>query len=90
MTSENETTTTLTLRWSKPDSGGNAKEINGYQIKWKFENGSSGGEKNVTAEYAIINRLTSNTNYNITVAVRGEKQNSDGDSTDNLEATTCK
>ena len=64
----------LTLSWNEPDTGGGARRIRDYNVKW--ESGAFNGEFQVTDTSAQINDLQPNTRYNVNVSVitnRNEK-----------------
>ena len=79
------------VSWFGPDEGGNAFPIMGYIVRWNpHSNDGSGGEKNATSNSTSIVGLTSNTQYNVTVAVSGMAGRRNGEFSDLLEAITSK
>ena len=81
----------MQISWSSPDIGGNAQPLTQYIVKWNpYSNDGLGGEKNTTSNSTSIIGLTSNTQYNVTVAVRGTMGGPDGEVSDVFDAITRK
>ena len=91
ITVSNVNSSSMQISWSSPDIGGNAQPLTQYIVKWNpYSNDGSGGEKNTTSNSTSIIGLTSNTQYNVTVAVRGTMGGPDGEVSDVFETITCK
>ena len=81
----------MLISWSPPDEGGYAFPLTGYIVRWKSHSSyGSEGEKYVTSKSASIFNLTSNTQYNVTVAVFGMMGEQKGEISDLLQVITCK
>ena len=87
---ESETASTLYLTWSEPDVGGKAQAIEKYIVKWNAENNDTEVNKTVKTAFTAIEKLSSNTKYEIAVAVRGTNGLPDGEVDDTLYGITRK
>ena len=90
-TVSNVNSSSMQISWSSPDIGGNAQPLTQYIVRWNpHSNDGSGGEKLATSNSTLIIGLTSNTQYNVTVAVRGTMGGPDGEVSDVYDAITRK
>ena len=76
----------LTLSWNEPDTGGGARTLRDYNVKW--ESGAFNGEFQVTDTSAQINGLQPNTKYNVNVSVITNRNEKGFPAV--LDAVTCK
>ena len=71
------TEATITLNWTPPPEGGKAQEVGDYVITWS--SGDTDENSTTTTDNTIqLDNLISNTEYTITVAARGSKDNTTG------------
>ena len=91
LTIKNKSASTFNLSWSEPDVGGNALTVMEYIVRWNSHNNSGGGRSvTVPRIFAVLNNLSSNTEYYISVAARGTLGGPDGKLSNKLKAVTCK
>ena len=91
ITASNANSSSMQISWLSPDIGGNAQPLTQYIVRWNpHSNDGSRGEKLATSNSTSIIGLTSNTQYNVTVAVRGTMGRRDGEISDVYDAITCK
>ena len=78
------------MKWSAPGIGGGAQPRTEYILTWKNTNENDSRYKIVTSTFAVIDNLSPNSPYEITVAVFGTSGGSNGEISNTLKEATRK